>query len=104
MITRLVPPICTMLRPATTSSTFCVEPRPARAAPMTRAMTAAMTTIAFLPPTYAVEGSCWMRRLLGNARAAASTTKRAGMRNARKLPSIAMVGKAPSLTVKTLSQ
>jgi hypothetical protein len=45
-----------------------------------------------------------MRRLLGKARAAVRTTKRAGRRNARKLPSMAMVAKAPLPTVKKISQ
>jgi hypothetical protein len=50
MTTRLMPPICIMLMPATMVSRGYVDPRPARARPITREKTAATTTSAFLPP------------------------------------------------------
>jgi hypothetical protein len=49
IIMRLMPPTWTMLTPGTSSSMFWVEPRPARTAPMTKAMLAETTTIALRP-------------------------------------------------------
>jgi hypothetical protein len=47
---RLIPPMVTMLSPATTSSTGCEEPRRARMIPITSAMIKAVPTKARLPP------------------------------------------------------
>ncbi len=90
MMMRLMPPMCTMLRPAKSSSTFWVPPSRASIRPTTRAKMEARVTRAFLPLVYAVEGSRSIRLLLGKATAAARIAMRAGNMNARKLPSIAI--------------